>query len=269
MQVGDNLMYRGYQNYGPLMNSHYHIVLGAVSQLNGVTKTSYAKVTHDQHAINDAVVFDFPEGENEIVLDDSSEGSNTTALVVCIVIASIVLLVALAFFVFVRKNLGARFRGRRYDTQELTNHTPSSAEAMTTENGYMDNNGYIDDGSQFRTREDYLHSLEGKVWQVPRNFVDIQNEVLGRGKFGTVMNGTVVLNGGEQVGCNVYVIPNKMIDDDERKVMLKDLDLNVKAKFHDNITNLIGICEELDTTLFVLDAVEVELKQYLLDSRSV
>ena len=263
--VGDNQDYRGYLNYGPLLNQHYHIILGAVSQLNGITKTSYARVTHDQHAINDAVVFDFPEGEIEA---EESGSSNSTVLVVCIIIAIIILCGALGFFLYVRKNLGKTFRGRRYDTQELTtNNTPSSAEAM--ENGFVDNNGYIDDGgSQFRTREDYLQSLEGKVWQVPRNFIDIQNEVLGRGKFGTVMNGTVLTNG-EHESCNVYSVPNKMIDDDERKLMLKDVDLNVKAKFHDNIINLIGICEEVDTTIFILDTVEVELKQYLLDSRSL
>ena len=264
--VGDNFMYRGYQNHGPLLKRHYHIILGAVSQLNGITKTSYARVTHDQHAINEAVVFDFPEEESQIVFQQESSSGDNTALIVCIVVALVVLFVALAFFIFVRKNLGQKIRRRRADTQELTtNNTPSSAEAM--ENGFVDNNGYIEEtGAQFRTREDYLQSLEGKVWQVPRNFVDIQNEVLGRGKFGTVMNGTVVING-EQENCNVYSVPNKMIDDDERKLMLKDVDMNVKAKFHDNIVNLIGICEEVETTLFILDALEVEMKQYLLDSR--
>ena len=88
--------------------------------------------------------------------------------------------------------------------------------------------------------------------------------------FGSVMGDTVQLDRDPApVGCSIYILPNRMMDDGERQRMLRHLDLNVKAKFHDNITNLIGICEERDTTLLVLDALGAELKQLLLDSRSL
>ena len=35
----------------------------------------------------------------------------------------------------------------------------------------------------------------------------------------------------------IYIIPNKMMEEEEKKNMLRELDLNVKAKFHDNILN--------------------------------
>ena len=58
--VGDNNFYGIYYNYGPLERGRdYHITVGAVSTLNNVTKVSYAKVSHDQHAMENVVVFEF------------------------------------------------------------------------------------------------------------------------------------------------------------------------------------------------------------------
>ena len=49
--VGDLKFYGKYFNYGPLPQGRdFHISLGAVSTLNNVTKASYAKVSHGQHA---------------------------------------------------------------------------------------------------------------------------------------------------------------------------------------------------------------------------
>ena len=58
--VGDNNYYGDYFNYGPLEhNRDYHVTIGAVSTLNNVTKVSYAKVSHDQHSMENVVVFEF------------------------------------------------------------------------------------------------------------------------------------------------------------------------------------------------------------------
>ena len=300
--IGDNRVYRNYLNYGPLRDHDFHVSVAAVSTLNGVTRTSFAKVSHDQHADANIIVFQFdnpddhkdheheqnvqdngPKPAEEFMDDhiDNHEHDNNedhkhqletepeendptvTVLIVVLVVASILLLAALGFFAFIRYSVAKRFRRRRPDTQELTTHMPT---IDPLENGYIDNEAYQADGQ--RSAEDYLQSLDGKVWQIPRNFVDVQNEVMGRGRFGTVMKGTVNLNQ-ESVVCNVYIVPNKMMDRAERQHMLRDLDQNIKAKINENIINLIGICEEQDTTLLVLDPLEMELKQFLLDSRSI
>ena len=58
--VGDNNYYGNYFNYGPLDQTRdYHVTIGAVSTLNNVTKVSYAKVSHDQHSMENLVVFEF------------------------------------------------------------------------------------------------------------------------------------------------------------------------------------------------------------------
>ena len=54
--VGDLKFYGKYFNYGPLPQGRdFHISLGAVSTLNNVTKASYAKVNHGQHAKNNLI----------------------------------------------------------------------------------------------------------------------------------------------------------------------------------------------------------------------
>ena len=296
--IGDNQEYRGYKNHGPLRDRDYHVSLAAVSQLNGVTRRSFAMVSHDQHAVGNMVVFKFESLEDQSKDDDHDhdhdenekheeekvgvqetflntitdtepdteellDSTATTVLTVSIVVAAVLLILAVGFFMFIRYSLGKRFRRRRTNNQELLTTVPTMD---PQESGYLDNDAF--ETEQQRTQEEYFQSLDGKVWQIPRNFVEVQNEVLGRGKFGTAMKGTVSMNN-EIVPCNVYIIPNKMMDKTDRLNMLKELDLNIKAKFHENITNLIGICEEQETTLLVLDPAEIELKQLLLDSRSL
>ena len=58
--VGDNNYYGDYYNYGPLEHDKdYHVTVGAVSTLNNVSKVAYAKVSHDQHSMENVVVFEF------------------------------------------------------------------------------------------------------------------------------------------------------------------------------------------------------------------
>ena len=59
--VGDGRTYGGYLNHGPLTEGRdYHVTMGAVSTMNNVTKMTYAKVSHDQHASENIVVFRYP-----------------------------------------------------------------------------------------------------------------------------------------------------------------------------------------------------------------
>jgi hypothetical protein len=58
--VGDNRTYGGFLNHGPLVEGRdYHVTVGIVSTMNGVTKVTYARVTHEQHATENIVVFEF------------------------------------------------------------------------------------------------------------------------------------------------------------------------------------------------------------------
>ena len=64
--VGDLRLYGGYLNYGPLKAGRdYHVTVGAVSSLNNVTKATYAKVSHGQHAKDNLIVFEFHEHNHD------------------------------------------------------------------------------------------------------------------------------------------------------------------------------------------------------------
>jgi len=277
--VGDRRIYGRYRNQGPLeKNKDYHVTLAAVSSLNGVTKISIAPVSHDQHLKENLVVFDFhlntnikshrhPTVTGEAqnygpvpVTKPESDQSLVVGLSVAIVMASGLLIAAIFVFIFLRRSFRARLR-RRGDTQELTVQSPS---IDLQENGYIDNE-YTDN---LRSAESYLDSLRSKIWMIPRNFVELSHEVVGRGKFGSVMKGSV--NQGSQfTGCNVQVVPNKIMDRDERSAMLKDLDTSINAGSHINVANLIGICEDQETLLVVMENGDMNLKQLLVDSRAL
>jgi len=290
--VGDNKVYGKYKNVGPLLPGHdYHVSLGAVSQLNGVTKTSYAKVSHDQHAKGNIIVFNFHDdhdshddhdhedhdhdhedhghedrahsedlvGEGHSRAEEDNSSGMDTALTVSLAVVSVLLLLALVVFVYLRYSLGRRSK-QRQDTHQLTSNY-NQGMVDPAENGYVDNEGFNTD--EIRSAEEYLQSLNDKVWQIPRNFVDINNDVVARGQFCTVMKGLVQVER-EPVNCHVYIVPNS-----DNLRMLRDLDLNIKAKTHANVVNLVGICEERDSTLLVLEPLHQELKQLLLDSRTL
>jgi len=273
--VGDRRLYGDYRNEGPLIkNRDYHVTLAAVSTLNGVTKRSFAEVSHEQHLKENLVVFDFHLNTNinhptvtgtkqhgySDVPQPASDQSLVVGLSIAIVLASALLVAAIFVFVYLRNSFRARLR-RRGDTQELTVHTPS---IDLQENGYIDN----ENSDELRSAECYLDSLRSKIWMIPRNFLEISHEVVGRGKFGSVMKGSV--NQGSQFSaCNVQVVPSRMLERAERNAMLKDLDTSIKAGSHINLVNLIGICEDQDTLLVVLDSGDVSLKHLLLDSRAL
>lgn len=281
--IGDGRLYSGYLNYGPLQSSHdFHVSMAVVSTLHGTTKRSFAKVSHDQHANENIKVLQFLNHDSESedyhdsinhvsdrLNNEAVEEQGTSPLVlgltVAIIVAAIVLIGAILVFVYLRHSLGARLRRRRTDTQELTSQSQSTPSIDLGETGYIDN-GHVNEA--MRTAEDYLDSLKDKVWIIPKNFVELSHEVLGRGKFGSVMKGQVSANG-QLIPCNTQVISNKILSPEEQKTMLRDLDVNIRAGQHPNLICLIGICEEVDTTQVVVDHAEPSLKQFLLDSRAL
>merc|ERR1719362_2542341 len=158
---------------------------------------------------------------------ENAEGSPSSVVVgltVATVLAAVLLLGAVAIFVYLRHSLGTRFT-RRGDTQELTAQLPTAQPIDLESSG-----GYLGDGSYtnevMRTAEEYLESLRGKVWLIPKNFVEASGEVLGQGKFGSVVRATVSSQAGP-LPCNTQVIP-RMEDEHLRKNMLKDLDTAIK-----------------------------------------
>ena len=51
-----------------------------------------------------------------------------------------------------------------------------------------------------------MDKLRDQVWQIPRNFLELNHEVIGRGKFGSVIKGKVNKRGTEEAAI-VQVVP--------------------------------------------------------------
>ena len=280
--VGDNRTYGNYLNFGPLPSGRdFHVTLGVVSSWQGVTKVSYAPVSHDQHAMENIAVFKFDnhdhdhghdhdhdEHKEHEHHDEMSEDDETLSfgLSVAIGIMSVLLVCILAFYAFLRYSTYRRKnRGSRGDIQELTTHVSSiDAESAACSNFAFDNDS-VDDGFNSQARMD---NIRAQVWNIPRNFLELTHEVIGRGKFGSLVKGKVNKRGHIEA-VNIQVVPGKILEEDEFKTLSKDLDTVIRYGFNPHLIQLIGICEDKDTIFVVFEQAWPTLKKSLVDSRSL
>lgn len=106
-------------------------------------------------------------------------------------------------------------RGSHGDVQELTAQQQLSAAEL--EAGYAHNGGssqyaYANDAMSGETTSTYaeldMDALRQKVWEIPRNFLELSGKVLGSGKFGSVIAGKVNKRGTEAAAI-VQVVKGK------------------------------------------------------------
>ena len=145
----------------------------------------------------------------------------------------IVLVLAIALYYFIRRGVSIscleRGRGSRGDIQELTTHTRSNNHAnsatviassdidnqpfaydnnLANLNGSATNFHDVKNESMLAT-DQRLDVLKSKVWTIPRNFLELTHEVVGRGKFGSVIKAVVNNRGQKMINTCVQVIPGK------------------------------------------------------------
>ena len=253
--VGDGRQWGGFWNHELPHDKgqRWKVELVVVSTLNGQTKSSYSG-SREQEGV--AVL------EKEAEQEETNSSPLVIGLSVAIVIGLLVLVAAIGVFVYLRQSLGTKWRRRRADTQELTPQPPAT---QSEEGGFLGDGSYTNE--VMRTAEEYLESLKGKVWLIPKNFLEVSGEVLGEGKFGSVVRATVSSQG-RPVSCNTQVIP-RLEEEHLRKAMLRDLDSTIRVGQHPALACLLGICEEPTATLVAMEQGETRLKQWLLGSRAL
>ena len=159
--VGDNKLYGGFWNHKLPSGKEWKVGLAVVSKLNGKTKRSYSG---DQNVAADRTLLIGEQQGSE--LSENSEGSPSSVVVgltVATVLAAVLLLGAVAVFVYLRHSLGTRcaslsirqylcavfyiimmndirFR-RRGDTQELTAQLPTQPIDLESSGGYIGDGG--------------------------------------------------------------------------------------------------------------------------------
>ena len=101
--VGDNKLYGGFWNHKLPLGRKWKVGLAVISKLNGKTKRSYSgdqSFTMDRKAVS----------ETELVAENAegSPSSVVVGLTVATVLAAVLLLGAVAVFVYLRHSLGTR-----------------------------------------------------------------------------------------------------------------------------------------------------------------
>ena len=135
-----------------------------------------------------------------------ASSSLTTALVVAVVVGGLLLALALLIFVVSlstavgweflqylsrylqvvrrRAGRGAGLGRARSDTLALSPHQASTASAGVTAS-------YSQDTEDILASERDLASLKARIWMIPKNFLELSGEVLGQGRWGSVVAGQV------------------------------------------------------------------------------
>ena len=142
-----------------------------------------------------------------------------------------------------------RGRGSRGDIQELTTHAVqsssnnhassssatviASSDVETQRFGYDNNianfNGSANFDASVERNESMsatthrLDVLRSKVWTVPRNFLELTHEVVGRGKFGSVIKASVNNRGQKMINACVQVVPGNQNDFHRKMVCTEKL----------------------------------------------
>lgn len=112
----------------------------------------------------------------------------------------------------------------------------------------------------------HYENLKQQVWNIPRNFLDVKSEVLGHGKYGNVMRGTVQQRG-FPVPVAIHTIEDGELPPAEKKSMLQHLGVLIQLGIHANVISLVGTCESPDTLFVVVEHHPASLKDVLIESR--
>ena len=83
-----------------------------------------------------------------------------------------------------RAGRGAGLGRARSDTLALSPHQASTASAGVTAS-------YSQDTEDILASERDLASLKARIWMIPKNFLELSGEVLGQGRWGSVVAGQV------------------------------------------------------------------------------
>lgn len=183
---------------------------------------------------------------------------DTTALVLCIAITLLSVLLAASILVyFVLRRRHERFHMRKLpEQQELTLQGPVYE---------VDNMGYIPE--DIPERVNHYQELKKKVWSIPRNALSVDSHIVRRGRFGSVHTGTAQKDD-ESCSVTVHTIADGALKGSDKRHMLRELDVCIRAGSMKYLAGLVGTCETTDTLYVVLELPPQILKNRLLAARS-
>lgn len=238
--IGDKTTYNGFYNAPLPLTNDIEVSLGIVSEKNHVKKIRYAESTKK-------IILNINEPEQASPM--------VVALGAAIAIGIVLLLIGIGLLIILRKRI--HMVRRQHGSQAM----PLSLSEPCLE---IENSGFLQDDDE---RVDYYGNLKRKLWNIPRNLINIDIScVVGLGSYGKFTKGKVQQHGAQTSGL-IQVISDRELEKSDKKQMLQELDLLIKSNEHDNIISLIGICETSTSLFVVLQDTKITLKEMLLQSR--
>lgn len=241
--VGDGKLIGGYYN-APLEPDSPLPQIGLVltSEIRGEKLYSYSDLTSSM------ISREMPQ--------QTGVDPTVIGLCVAIVLLGILLVSSILGYLVLRKRHAKGHMRRLPEQQELTLQGPVCE---------VDNMAYIPE--DVPERINHYQDLKSKVWNIPKNFLIIDAVVIRRGRFGSVHMGTVQINGVPNT-ATVHSISDGLLRPSEKRAMLRELDVCIKAGSNMNLASLIGTCETPDTLYVVMEMPPQTLKNRLLAARS-
>ncbi|XP_028171846.1 putative tyrosine-protein kinase Wsck [Ostrinia furnacalis] len=238
--IGDKVTYNGFYNAPLPLTNDIDVSLGIVSEKGNVKKIRYAESTKK-------IILNINEPEDMSPL--------VVALGAGIAIGVVLLLIGLGLLIILRKRIQLARMQRGSQSMPLSLSEPCVE---------IENSGFLQDEDE---RVDYYGNLKRKLWNIPRNLIDIDIScVVGLGSYGKFTKGRVQQHGAQTPGL-VQVVADRELERPDKKLMLQELDLLIKSSEHENVISLIGICETNTTLFVVLQDSRHSLKEMLLQSR--
>ncbi|XP_003485255.1 ephrin type-A receptor 3-like [Bombus impatiens] len=240
--VGDGKMIGAYYNAPLNTQVMPQIGLTVVSKFQRQVQYAYSDLINKLTIYNES-------GNNSL---------NLTIFILCIAIAVLgtLLIVSIILYLTLQER-HEKFRIRKLpEQQELTLQGPLYE---------VDNLAYIPE--DVPERVNHYQELKKKVWIIPQNLLMINDTTIRRGRFGTVHTGVIQKN---DKSCSVAVhsIADKLLKVSDKRHMLRELDVCIKASPMKYLADLIGTCETHDTLHVVLELPPQTLKNCLLAARS-
>lgn len=239
--IGNRRTYNGYYN-APLEHSvNIEVSVGIVSIRNNVIRVRYPE-----------------SAERAIILNVNEEeevSSVVMGLGVAVAIGVVLLLIGVGILILLRKKIHQTRRYRSSQSLPLNLSEPCFE---------IENSVFMIEEEE---RVDHYGNLKRQLWNIPRNFLEINNTaIVGIGSFGKFVSGRVQQNG-TQTPTLVQAIADKDMDKEGRRAMLRELDSLIKSNGHTNVIALVGICEIPEMLYVVLEYSKQTLKEVLLSSR--
>ncbi|XP_049878135.1 putative inactive tyrosine-protein kinase Wsck [Pectinophora gossypiella] len=238
--IGDRSTYNGFYNAPLPLTNDIDVSLGVVSEKGHMKKIRYAESTKK-------IILNINEPEEISPM--------VVALGAAIAIGVVLLLIGVGLLIILRKKIQLARMQRGSQSMPLSLSEPCIE---------IENSGFLQDEEE---RVDYYGNLKRKLWNIPRNLIDIDIScVVGLGSYGKFTRGKVQQHGAQTPGL-VQVVADRELERPDKKLMLQELDLLIRSSEHENVISLIGICETNTTLFVVLQETKQTLKEMMLQSR--